>query len=138
MGVKTQCWPLLSPQSQCFLLCTSPLQEIYPPNVNDFVFITDNTYTREQMVAMEETILQKLSYELTVPTSKTFLRRYLQVRTLCVCVCVWQRVACIQPRSSVGFCWWYGGWLGMDASYVDALSCSLVAQMCVGCDLSCP
>ena len=30
---------------------------------------------------MEEVILKKLSYELTVPTAKTFLRRLLQVRT---------------------------------------------------------
>lgn len=54
-------------------------EEIYPPNVNDFCYITDNTYSREQMVAMEELILKKLNYELTVPTAKTFLRRMLQV-----------------------------------------------------------
>ena len=29
---------------------------------------------------MEEVVLKKLSYELTVPTAKTFLRRLLQVR----------------------------------------------------------
>jgi len=57
----------------------SKYEEIYPPNVSDFCYITDNTYTREQMVNMEETILKKLGYELTVPTAKTFLRRLLQV-----------------------------------------------------------
>jgi cyclin A len=56
-------------------------EEIYPPNVSDFCFITDNTYTKEQMVAMEELILKRLAYELTVPTAKTFLRRMLQVGT---------------------------------------------------------
>ncbi|KAJ9525418.1 hypothetical protein QJQ45_003183 [Haematococcus lacustris] len=54
-------------------------EEIYPPNVTDFCYITDNTYSKEQMVQMEETILKRLSYELTVPTAKTFLRRLLQV-----------------------------------------------------------
>ncbi|GFR40494.1 hypothetical protein Agub_g1062 [Astrephomene gubernaculifera] len=54
-------------------------EEIYPPNVSEFSYITDNTYSREQLVAMEEDILKKLKYELTVPTAKTFLRRLLQV-----------------------------------------------------------
>ncbi|KAJ9509075.1 A-type cyclin [Haematococcus lacustris] len=54
-------------------------EEIYPPNVTDFCYITDNTYSKEQMVQMEETVLKRLSYELTVPTAKTFLRRLLQV-----------------------------------------------------------
>lgn len=54
-------------------------EEIYPPNVTDFCYITDSTYSKEQMVMMEETVLKKLAYELTVPTAKTFLRRLLQV-----------------------------------------------------------
>lgn len=47
-----------------------------------FCYITDNTYSKEQMVLMEETVLKQLKYELTVPTAKTFLRRMLQVRGL--------------------------------------------------------
>eukprot|EP00955_Chlamydomonas_euryale_P094996 364905-Chlamydomonas_euryale.AAC.8 len=54
-------------------------EEIYPPNVSDFCYITDNTYPKEQLVEMEEIILKRLEYELTVPTAKTFLRRLLQV-----------------------------------------------------------
>ncbi|KAG2498047.1 hypothetical protein HYH03_003808 [Edaphochlamys debaryana] len=54
-------------------------EEIYPPNVGEFSYITDNTYSREQLVQMEEEVLKKLKYELTVPTAKTFLRRLLQV-----------------------------------------------------------
>lgn len=46
----------------------------------DFCYITDNTYKRDQMIQMEEVVLKKLGYELTVPTAKTFLRRLLQVR----------------------------------------------------------
>ena len=58
-------------------------EEIYPPNVSEFSYITDNTYSKEQLVAMEEEVLKKLKYELTVPTAKTFLRRLLQVRRGC-------------------------------------------------------
>jgi cyclin A len=54
-------------------------EEIYPPNVSDFCYITDNTYTRQQMIAMEELVLKTLSYELCIPTPKIFLRRLLQV-----------------------------------------------------------
>eukprot|EP00199_Chlamydomonas_sp_CCMP681_P002144 CAMPEP_0119109422 /NCGR_PEP_ID=MMETSP1180-20130426/17901_1 /TAXON_ID=3052 ORGANISM="Chlamydomonas cf sp, Strain CCMP681" /NCGR_SAMPLE_ID=MMETSP1180 /ASSEMBLY_ACC=CAM_ASM_000741 /LENGTH=397 /DNA_ID=CAMNT_0007095177 /DNA_START=92 /DNA_END=1285 /DNA_ORIENTATION=+ len=54
-------------------------EEVHPPNVADFCYITDNTYSKEQMVLMEETVLKQLKYELTVPTAKTFLRRMLQV-----------------------------------------------------------
>ncbi|PNH04296.1 Cyclin-A-1 [Tetrabaena socialis] len=57
----------------------SKYEEIYPPNVNEFSYITDNTYSREQLITMEEEVLKKLKYELTVPTAKTFLRRLLQV-----------------------------------------------------------
>lgn len=55
----------------------------------DFAYITDNTYTKEQMIQMEEIILKRLSYELTVPTAKAFLRRLLQVG----------------PRACRGGCW---------------------------------
>jgi hypothetical protein len=71
----------------------SKYEEIYPPNVADFCYITDNTYSRAQLIQMEELVLKQLSYELTMPTAKTFLRRLLQVRGACqgesgVCVCV--------------------------------------------------
>lgn len=69
-------------------------EEIYPPNVGEFSYITDNTYSREQLVAMEEEVLKKLKYELTVPTAKTFLRRMLQVRgigSLGQAIMTWRR-----------------------------------------------
>lgn len=65
-------------------------EEIYPPNVADFCYITDNTYSRQQLVYMEEVVLKQLGYELTVPTSKTFLRRLLQVWILSACTLAWE------------------------------------------------
>ena len=35
------------------LLIASKYEEIYPPIVNDFVYITDNAYKREEILAME-------------------------------------------------------------------------------------
>lgn len=51
-------------------------EEIYAPNVEEFCYITDNTYARDEVLKMEQRILDTLNYELTVPTTKTFLRRF--------------------------------------------------------------
>ncbi len=46
--------------------------------VNDFIFISDSAYTREQILAMEKGILNKLQWNLTVPTAYVFIMRYLK------------------------------------------------------------
>ena len=48
--------------------------------VDQFVYITDHTYTRDEVLATEEQVLDVLNFELTQPTAKTFLRRFIQVR----------------------------------------------------------
>lgn len=53
-------------------------EEIYAPSAREFCFITDNTYTPQQLVQMEALVLSGLSFRLTLPTAKAFLRRYLQ------------------------------------------------------------
>lgn len=59
------------------MLVAAKYEEIYAPQVEEFCYITDNTYTRTQVVDMERKILDTLRFELTVPTTKTFLRRFL-------------------------------------------------------------
>ncbi|XP_072747433.1 cyclin-A1 isoform X1 [Anoplolepis gracilipes] len=51
-------------------------EEIYPPEVGEFVYITDDTYTKTQVIKMENLILRVLSFDLTVPTHYTFLMEY--------------------------------------------------------------
>ncbi|KNC47791.1 G2/mitotic-specific cyclin-A [Thecamonas trahens ATCC 50062] len=58
------------------MLVASKFEEIYPPLVKDFVFITDNTYSRAQVIQMETIILQTLKFELVVSTPLPFLVRY--------------------------------------------------------------
>lgn len=48
-------------------------EEIDPPRVNDFVYITDNTYTRDDVMSMECTMLSALSFEIVAPTPAHFL-----------------------------------------------------------------
>ncbi|KAJ4851282.1 putative cyclin-A3-1 [Turnera subulata] len=61
------------------MLIASKYEEITPPNVEDFCYITDNTYTKEEVVKMEADILKSLKFELGSPTTKTFLRRFTSV-----------------------------------------------------------
>eukprot|EP01040_Poterioochromonas_malhamensis_P003072 gene3068-3267_t len=58
-----------------FLACK--FEEIHSPQVNDCVYLTDNAYKKEEILAMEASILQTLDYQLMVPTGLTFLTRYL-------------------------------------------------------------
>lgn len=60
------------------MLVAAKYEEIYAPQIEDFCYITDNTYAREEVLAMEQQVLGALCFELTVPTAKTFLRRFLQ------------------------------------------------------------
>ncbi|KAG4931350.1 hypothetical protein JHK86_048311 [Glycine max] len=48
-------------------------EEIKPPEVEDFCYITDNTYSKEEVVNMEAEILKALKFELGGPIVKTFL-----------------------------------------------------------------
>lgn len=51
-------------------------EEIYPPDVAEFVYITDDTYTKKQVLRMEQLILKVLSFDLSVPTSLVFINVY--------------------------------------------------------------
>lgn len=44
--------------------------------VNDFILISDSAYTREQILSMEKGILNRLQWNLTVPTAYVFLVRF--------------------------------------------------------------
>ncbi|XP_057978797.1 putative cyclin-A3-1 isoform X1 [Malania oleifera] len=61
------------------MLIASKYEEISPPHVDEFCYITDNTYTKEQVVKMEADILKSLKFEMGNPTVKTFLRRFTRV-----------------------------------------------------------
>ncbi|XP_022131362.1 cyclin-A2-2-like isoform X2 [Momordica charantia] len=62
----------------CMLIATK-YEEVCAPFVEEFCFITDNTYTRGEVLKMEGEVLNLLNFQLSVPTTKTFLRRFVQV-----------------------------------------------------------
>ncbi|CAL5193296.1 unnamed protein product [Lathyrus oleraceus] len=64
------------------MLMASKYEEIWPPEVNDFVCLSDRAYTHEQILIMEKTILGKLEWTLTVPTPFVFLVRFLKAASV--------------------------------------------------------
>ncbi|KAL5698507.1 hypothetical protein ACHQM5_029538 [Ranunculus cassubicifolius] len=60
------------------MLIASKYEEICAPRVEEFCFITDNTYSKMEVVNMESKVLNYLEFQLSTPTIKTFLRRFLR------------------------------------------------------------
>ncbi|XP_028756112.1 cyclin-A2-4 [Neltuma alba] len=60
------------------MLISSKLEEICPPRIEEFCFITDNTYTKEEVLKMETQVFRCSQFQMFAPTTKTFLRRFLR------------------------------------------------------------
>ncbi|XP_021906572.1 cyclin-A2-3-like, partial [Carica papaya] len=60
------------------MLIASKYEEICAPRVEEFCFITDNTYTREEVSKMETEVLRYFGFQVCAPTPKKFLRRFLR------------------------------------------------------------
>nr|7LUO_A Chain A, S-phase kinase-associated protein 2,Cyclin-A2 [Homo sapiens]7LUO_C Chain C, S-phase kinase-associated protein 2,Cyclin-A2 [Homo sapiens] len=58
------------------MLLASKFEEIYPPEVAEFVYITDDTYTKKQVLRMEHLVLKVLTFDLAAPTVNQFLTQY--------------------------------------------------------------
>jgi cyclin A len=56
----------------------SKYEEITPPDVAEFVYITDDTYTKKQVLRMEHLLLKVLDFKMNAPTANWFLSHYLR------------------------------------------------------------
>lgn len=59
-------------------LIASKYEEIWAPEVNDLVCVSDSTYSHKQVLVMEKQILGQLEWNLTVPTPYVFLVRFIK------------------------------------------------------------
>lgn len=57
------------------MLLASKYEEMYAPEVADFVYITDNAYTKKEILEMEQNILKTLNFSFGRPLCLHFLRR---------------------------------------------------------------
>ncbi|XP_004292087.1 PREDICTED: putative cyclin-A3-1 [Fragaria vesca subsp. vesca] len=56
------------------MFIASKYEEICPPRIEEFCYITDNTYMIEEVLEMEKHVLKCLNFETYTPTTKNFLR----------------------------------------------------------------
>ena len=58
------------------MFLASKYEEMYPPEITDFVYVTDNTYSTSQIRTMEILMLTTLEFNTSPPLLINFLRRY--------------------------------------------------------------
>merc|ERR1711936_1410348 len=61
------------------MFIASKYEEIYPPDVGEFVYITDDTYNKRQVLRMEHLVLKVLGFDLSGPTANVFLSQMCQL-----------------------------------------------------------
>jgi len=54
-------------------------EEVYPPNAAEFAYVTDNAYTKKQVIKIEDLLLQTLHFEVSTVTTHTFLLHYMKI-----------------------------------------------------------
>jgi len=58
------------------LLLSTKYEEIYPPDLKDLLSISENKFTKEEVLQMEFQILTTLQFNFFAPSSLRFLERY--------------------------------------------------------------
>lgn len=58
------------------LFIASKYDERIPPMVEDFLYICDGAYTQRELIRMEMSVLKVIDFDLGIPLSYRFLRRY--------------------------------------------------------------
>lgn len=56
----------------------SKYEEVWCPEIREYCYICDNSHNRAEILEMERSILLSLGFYLTVPTTHTFLSRFLK------------------------------------------------------------
>jgi len=58
------------------LLMVTKYEEIYPPTLKDFIYITGDAYSSDEIIEMERNILFALDFDLNQCSSYRFLERF--------------------------------------------------------------
>ena len=69
----TVCFGLLDLFNTEFVVC---VKERHPPYIDDFLYICDDAYNRNDILSTERNILNRIGFDINIPISYRFLRRY--------------------------------------------------------------
>jgi len=58
------------------LLMATKLEEYYPAEIGKLLHLTENSYSRKDVLMMERVVLQVLKFQCYIPTAQVFLLRY--------------------------------------------------------------
>jgi G2/mitotic-specific cyclin-B, other len=58
------------------LLISTKYEEIYPPELKDLLSVSENKFTKTEVLKMESKILSTLEFNFMYPSSLRFLERY--------------------------------------------------------------
>ena len=64
------------------LLISTKYEEIYPPELKDLLTVSENKFTKKEVLEMELDILKTLQFDLTSPSAYRFLERYRRLSSL--------------------------------------------------------
>lgn len=56
------------------MMIASKLEEIYPPSAKEWTYLTQDSYTINQISQMEQLLVKVLRYELQPPTTHTYIQ----------------------------------------------------------------
>ena len=80
------------------MLLASKYEEMYAPEIGDFVYITDNAYSNAKIRSMEQKILRACDYDFSNPLCIHFLRRISKAGSV-------SRSQFILGQERTGNCW---------------------------------
>ena len=64
------------------LFVAAKIEEIYPPKLREFAFVTDGACSEEEITTMELVVLKGLNWGLSPQTPNRWLKTYMQVNSL--------------------------------------------------------
>lgn len=63
------------------LLISTKYEEIYPPELKDLLQVSENKFTKQEVLKMESKILSTLDFDFMYPSSLRFLERFRKLST---------------------------------------------------------